>query len=46
MDNLVQGIPGVVVYIDDVLNTGSTNEEHLKSLQEVLKRIKEAGLKL
>ena len=29
MDNLVQGIPGVVVYIDDVLITGPTNEEHL-----------------
>ena len=46
MDNLVQGIPGVVVYIDNVLITGPTNEEHLKSLEEVLKRMKEAGLKL
>ena len=45
MDNLVQGIPGVVVYIHDVLITGPTNEEHLKSL-EVLKCMKEAGLKL
>ena len=37
MGNLVQGIPGVVVYIDDVLITGHSNEEHLKSLEEVLK---------
>ena len=46
MDNLVQGVPGVVVYIDDVLITGPTNEEHLKSLEEVLKCMKETGLKL
>ena len=41
----MQGIPGVVVYIDNVLISGPTIDEHLKSL-EVLKRMKEAGLKL
>ena len=46
MNSLVQGIPGVVVYIDDVLITGPSNEEHLKSLEDVLKHVKEAGLKL
>ena len=46
MENLVQGIPGVVVYIEDALITGPTNEEHLKSLEEGLKHTKEAGLKL
>ena len=45
MDNLMQGIPGVVVYIDYVLISGPTIDEHLKSL-EVLKRMKEVGLKL
>ena len=42
----MQGIPGVVVYIHDALINGPTNEEHLKSLEEVLKCMKEAGLKL
>ena len=46
MESLVQGIPGVVVYLDDILVTGKTEEEHLKSLEEVLKRLLEAGLRL
>ena len=29
MDNLLKGIPGVVVYLDDTLVTGTTAEEHL-----------------
>ena len=45
MNNLVHGIPDIVVYIDDVFITGPTNEEHLKLL-EVLKHIKETVLKL
>ena len=44
MESLVQGIPGVVVYLDDILVTGKTEEEHLRSLEEVLKRLLEAGL--
>ena len=44
--NLVQGIPKVVMYIDNALITGPTTEEHLKSLEEVLKHMKEANLKL
>ena len=46
MESLVQGIPGVVVYLDDILVTGKTEEEHLRSLEEVLKRLMEAGLRL
>ena len=43
MERLLQGIAGVVVYLDDVLVTGRTNEEHLESLELVLKRLEEAG---
>ena len=44
MESLFQGIAGVVVYLDDVLVTGRTNKEHIKSLELVLKRMEEAGL--
>ena len=46
MESLLQGIPNVVVYLDDILITGSTEELHLETLGEVLRRIQEAGLKL
>ena len=44
MENLLSDIPGVVVYIDDILVTGPTTEAHLKSLEEVLRRLEKAGL--
>ena len=46
MDNLLQNIPHVAVYLDDLLVTGKTKEEHLSNLGQVLKRIAEAGLRL
>lgn len=46
MESLLRGIPGVVVYIDDVLVTRKTDEEHLKALDETLRRIQEASLLL
>ena len=39
MDTILNGIPGVVVYLDDILVTGATAQDHLKSLEEVLKRL-------
>lgn len=44
MEKILQGIPHVVCYIDDVLVTGGTEEEHTKNLAEVLKRFEEWGL--
>jgi len=46
MEKLLQGIPGVVVYLDDILVTGPNEEEHLQNLQRVLQRLEEHGLKL
>ena len=46
MDNLIQGLPGVVGYLDDILVTGSTNEEHAQNLEAVLGRFAEAGVRL
>ncbi len=46
MENLLQGIPGVCIYIDDILITGHTEEEHLEHLAEVFTRLSKAGLTL
>ena len=46
IENLLQGIPNVVVYLDDILITGSSGEQHLTNLSEVLKRLQQAGLRL
>ncbi|XP_064402603.1 uncharacterized protein K02A2.6-like [Halichondria panicea] len=46
MESLMQGLPHVVVYIDDILVTGSTEEEHLRTLEEVLDRLEKAGARL
>ena len=44
MDGLLKAIPGVIVYIDDILVTGKTEQGHLAALEEVLQRLGEAGL--
>jgi len=46
MDTLLQGIPHVAVYLDDILITGATEVEHLANLEQVLKRFSDAGLRL
>ncbi len=46
IESVLQGIPKVTVYIDDILVTGSTEDEHLKNLSEVLNRLEQAGLKV
>ena len=46
MDNLLQGIPKVCIYLDDILITGATEAEHLHNLQEVLNRLEQAGMRL
>ena len=45
MEKLLQGIPHVIVYINDILFTGLSEFEHLRSLEEVLRRLKRAGLR-
>ena len=46
MDGLLGGIPGVTVYLDDILITGKTQEDHLSNLDSVLKKLSDAGLRL
>ena len=45
MESLLLVIDGVVVYLDDILVTGSTEEAHLRALEEVLRRLERAGLR-
>lgn len=44
MESILQGIPQVFVYLDDILITGRTESEHVRQLEEVLTRLREAGL--
>ena len=44
MENLLQGIPRVSVYLDNILVTGATSEEHLANLEQVLQRLNSAGM--
>lgn len=46
MEQLLQNIPMTAVYLDDVLVTGRTAEEHDRNLEMVLTRLQDAGLHL
>ena len=46
MEGILRGIPHVTVYIDDILITGETEDEHLKNLDDVLTRLEGKGLRL
>ena len=46
METVLQGLKGVSVYIDDIILTGASDEEHRGTLDKVLERLKLAGLRL
>ena len=46
MEGILQGIPHVHVYIDDILVADTSKEEHLKTLEMVLSRLEKYGIKL
>ena len=39
MENLLKDIPGVVVYLDDILISGKSESKHMATLEEVLQRL-------
>ena len=43
MDSILQGIAGVICYIDDILVTGKDDAQHLQALEQVLSRLQKAG---
>lgn len=46
MEQIIEGLEGVRVYIDDIIVWGSTLQEHNQRLYKVMERIKKYGLKL
>ena len=46
MDTVLQGIPHVICYIDDILVTGVNNADHLRNLASVLQQLKHYGFRL
>ena len=46
MESILHGLPGVSVYIDDILITGKSIVKHLENLEAVLTRLEETGLRL
>ena len=46
MESLLYDIPRVIVYLDDILISGVSEEDHLKNLKLVLQRLQSAGLQL
>jgi hypothetical protein len=46
LENIVQGIPNVLVRVDDILITGKTRDSDLKTLSDVLDIFKKFGIRL
>ena len=46
MDTILQGIPGVICYLDNILVTGANESEHLHNLGNVFQRLEEHGFRL
>ncbi|XP_064100772.1 uncharacterized protein K02A2.6-like [Macrobrachium nipponense] len=46
IENVLKDIPNVAVYLDDIVITGPTEDDHLKTLELVLHKLCSGGLKL
>ena len=46
MENLLQGIPHVLIYLDDIHIIGTSVADHLSTLDKVITRLEAAGLHL
>lgn len=46
MDQVLQGIDGVICYLDDILITGQNTETHMTNLEKVLKTLKSHHLRV
>ena len=46
IEQILSGIPGVVLYFDDILISGESQQDHDDRLRTVLQRFQQAGLRL
>ncbi|KAK8758930.1 hypothetical protein V5799_003440 [Amblyomma americanum] len=46
MDNMLKGLEGVSCYLDDILVTGKTKQEHFHNVEAVLSRLQERGVRI
>ncbi|XP_062713385.1 uncharacterized protein K02A2.6-like [Aedes albopictus] len=46
MEEILSGIPGVTVFLDDIRVTGPNDQEHLRRLTEVLKRLSTYNMRI
>ena len=44
LDGVLEGLPGTICYLDDVLLFSKSKEDHLKLVEELFRRLSEAGL--
>ncbi|XP_022825572.1 uncharacterized protein K02A2.6-like [Spodoptera litura] len=44
MEETLRGIPGCVVFLDDICTTGTNDKEHISNLRAVLARLRDTGL--
>ncbi len=45
MEQMTKDLPGVAVYLDDILVSGSSAKDHLTNLRRLLQRLEEKGLR-
>lgn len=46
IDNLLQDIPGTLVFLDDIKITGPNDKIHLQRLEQVLQRLGDANIRI
>ena len=46
MDTMTSDLPGVAAYLDDLIVTGKTNEEHWNNLNKLFARLQEYGFRI
>ena len=46
METVLQGLPSVSIYLDDILVTGKSVDDHCRNLEAVLSRLEDAGFRL
>ena len=46
MDSILQDVTNIICYIDYILVTGRSDQEHLKDLERVLGRLQRYGLRI